>query len=85
LKKFNPITHKPRKQEKIGIFLNNKTLSPTSIRLSGDDRENLQKIVRAVNEVSRSQISTTKVVRALLQIGTTLEPRDILDALVVTL
>ncbi|KEQ11263.1 hypothetical protein GZ77_26290 [Endozoicomonas montiporae] len=55
--------------------------TPKSFRLSGDDIANLKQITQAVNGVSRSKVSETKVVKALLQLGSQLPPEKVLKAL----
>ena len=54
---------------------------PKSFRLSGDDIANLKQITAAVNGVSRSTISETKVIKALLHLGTKMPPEKVLKAL----
>lgn len=55
--------------------------TPKSFRLSGDDIANLKQITQMVNGVSRSKVSETKVVKALLQLGSQLPPEKLLKAL----
>ena len=55
--------------------------TPKSFRLSGDDIANLKQITQAVNGVSRSKVSETKVIKALLQLGSQLPPEKVLKAL----
>ena len=54
---------------------------PKSFRLNGDDIANLKQITAQVNAVSRSKVSETKVVQALLQLGTGIAPERIVKAL----
>lgn len=55
--------------------------TPKSFRLSGDDVANLKQITEAVNGISRSKVSETKIVKALLQLGSQLPPEKVLKAL----
>ncbi len=65
-----------------GVVPENKgSALPKSFRLTGDDIANLKQITEAVNGVSRSKISETKVIKALLQLGTKLPPEKVLKAL----
>ncbi|KEQ15029.1 hypothetical protein [Endozoicomonas numazuensis] len=57
------------------------TATPKSFRLSGDDIANLKQITQAVNGISHSKVSETKVVKALLQLGSELPPEKVLKAL----
>lgn len=54
---------------------------PKSFRLNGDDLANLKQITASANSMSRSKISETKVVKALLQLGAGLPPEKIIKAL----
>ncbi|WP_257282318.1 hypothetical protein [Endozoicomonas sp. ISHI1] len=65
-----------------GVVTTQKTsATPKSFRLGGDDIANLKQITEAVNGVSRSKVSETKVVKALLQLGAQLPPERVLKAL----
>lgn len=55
--------------------------TPKSFRLSGDDIANLKQITEAVNGISRSKVSETRIVKALLQLGSQLAPEKVLKAL----
>jgi hypothetical protein len=54
---------------------------PKSFRLTPDDNASLQQIVKAVNRESRRKISETKVIQALIQIGTKTPPSKLIKAL----
>jgi len=54
---------------------------PKSFRLTPDDNESLQQIVKAVNRESRRKISETKIIQALIQIGTKTQPSKLIKAL----
>ena len=54
---------------------------PKSFRLTSDDAKNLNEITKEVNKLSRSKISETKVLQALIQIGTQTSASNILKAL----
>jgi len=54
---------------------------PKSFRLTPDDNLSLQQIVKAVNRESRRKISETKVIQALIQIGTKTQPSKLIKAL----
>ena len=65
-----------------GVIQVQKTsVMPKSFRLSGDDIANLKQITQAINGLSRSKVSETKVVKALLQLGSQLPPEKVLRAL----
>ena len=65
-----------------GVVTQKKTsATPKSFRLSGDDIASLKQITEAVNGLSRSKVSETKVVKALLQLGSQLPPEKVLKAL----
>lgn len=65
-----------------GVVSKNKPSAvPKSFRLGGDDLANLKQITEAVNGISRSKVSETKVIKALLQIGAQLSPEKVLKAL----
>lgn len=54
---------------------------PKSFRLTKQDVATLKKITRAVNNESRTKISETKIIQALIYIaGEEMEPHEILDA-----
>lgn len=55
--------------------------TPKSFRLNGDDIANLKQITQEVNGVSRSKVSETKVIKALLQLGVNLPADKVLKAL----
>ncbi len=55
--------------------------TPKSFRLSGDDLANLKQVTEAVNGISRSKVSETKIVKALLQLGSKIPPEKVLKAL----
>lgn len=58
----------------------------TNFRLGEPDLANLRELVRAVQELSPyRQVSATSIVKALLHLGRTVPPEDILHALKETL
>ncbi|OED44680.1 hypothetical protein ACH42_07000 [Endozoicomonas sp. (ex Bugula neritina AB1)] len=63
------------------VSVQKSSATPKSFRLSGDDIANLKQITQAVNGVSRSKVSETKVIKALLQLGSNLAPEKVLKAL----
>ncbi|PJE77479.1 hypothetical protein CI610_03596 [invertebrate metagenome] len=67
--------HKPD-----GIVQASRSASPTSVRLTPDDKANLRQIVQSVNDVSRSKVSSTKVIQALLHMGTQMRAEKVLRA-----
>lgn len=64
------IVKKRRNLEKIKTF-----------RFSDDELKNLEMIRDLVNQESKSYITDTRIIRALIQIGTKLEANKILKAL----
>ena len=57
----------------------NKMYHPRSFRLRQIDLENLNNIVNNVNKISNTNIDSTKIIRALIKIGTSIKPEKILD------
>lgn len=80
--KIQPPTKRAKMSGKLGLVARDKSNHPTSFRLSLDDKASLEKIVRDINKVSRSQVKTTDVLRALIRIGEGMEVCDILNAMV---
>ena len=64
-----------------GVVPEKKTTQPKSFRLNGDDIANLKQITEAVNGLSRTKVSETKVMKALLQLGAKMPPERVLKAL----
>ena len=80
--KKNSSNNKQTTQKPVGVVSSKKTGSfPKSFRLNGDDNANLSKITKAVNEISRSKISETKIIQALLSMGAEFPPERVLKAL----
>lgn len=70
-----------KNQKPEGIVTTNQTVKPTSVRLTPDDKANLKQIVQSVNGVSRSKVSGTKVMQALLHMGAQMPPEKVLKAI----
>lgn len=69
------------KGESIGLKPKRTCFNPTSFRLTNDDIQDLRQITKQVNELSRSKISDTKVVQALIQLAKNINPLDLYDAI----
>lgn len=52
-----------------------------NFRFDQTDIQNLKQITQAVNEIAERQVNESKVIRALLQIGTKLDPEQILETM----
>ena len=73
--------HKPpAKTLNLINYTKDKTL-PKSYRLRESDVNNLRLIYTEINKISPSQISETKILRALIAIGTTTKKERILNAI----
>ena len=64
-----------------GVVPVHKSALPKSFRLGGDDIANLKQITEAVNGISRSKVSETKVIKALIELGVNMPPEKVLKAL----
>lgn len=66
----------------IGLIKKKRNLEKIkTFRFSDDELKNLEKIRELVNQESKSYITDTKIIRALIQIGTKLDANKILRAL----
>lgn len=68
------------KTDKTGIIVSKKLkFYPSSFRLTASDIDNLKRITLNVNKHSQYEVSATKVLRALLLMGTRVLSEEILD------
>lgn len=55
--------------------------TPTSFRLTEEDKNSLRQIVEAVNDESRGKVSRDKIIQALIHMGTKMPTSRIMKAL----
>jgi len=63
------------------VIVKTKTpIKPTSVRLIGDDKMILRRIVQEINELSNSTLSESDTIRALIRYGKKAKTVDIFQA-----
>ena len=67
-------------QETLGLIANKKKLTPKSFRLMDSDIADLKTIQNAVNGISNTSVSETKIIQALIYIGKHTNEEKILKA-----
>ena len=81
LSKFAENKSSANDKEAIGIITTKKTKQyPKAFRFTQDDLENLKKITKEANLVSRRHMGETKVIQALLLLGTKIPAKTIVRA-----
>lgn len=79
--KLKPAPPRERADSKVGMTPKSQTLKGVYFRLTRDEISRLIDITRKVNEISQKKISKTKVIQALIQIGSPLGPKKILKSI----
>lgn len=70
---------KPRKE--IGLQAKRTAYKPISFRLTNDSLQNLREITKQVNELSNGKISDTKVLQALIQLGSGINKKELFEVI----
>jgi hypothetical protein len=80
--KLNSKQVEKKSDNNLGLVKKKKVEAVTkTFRLFNDDIKNLKLVKQKVNEQSRTNISESQIIKSLLNIGTKLDPKKILQSL----